>query len=151
MEQLLRQVPWPPHVRSPRRRVRRAWRSRCGRRLPPPLQRRPGGGHLPDPALPRGGPLGGVHGHSLFGWPEIRRLLQTRRRVCLETPLHGRARERPPARDRCGGRGLRRHRMPIGAEVLEDGLTRFALWAPAAETVDLVLEDGTLPMRREED
>ena len=41
--------------------------------------------------------------------------------------------------------------MPFGAEVLEDGLTRFALWAPAAETVDLVLEDGILPMRREED
>lgn len=41
--------------------------------------------------------------------------------------------------------------MPFGAEVLEDGLTRFALWAPAAETVDLVLEDGALPMHGEED
>ena len=41
--------------------------------------------------------------------------------------------------------------MPFGAEVLEDGLTRFALWAPAAETVDLVLEDDALPMHREED
>jgi 1,4-alpha-glucan branching enzyme len=41
--------------------------------------------------------------------------------------------------------------MPFGAEVLEDGRTRFALWAPAAETVDLILEDGALPMHREED
>jgi maltooligosyltrehalose trehalohydrolase len=31
--------------------------------------------------------------------------------------------------------------MPFGAEVLEDGRTRFALWAPAAETIDLVLEN----------
>jgi maltooligosyltrehalose trehalohydrolase len=41
--------------------------------------------------------------------------------------------------------------MPFGAEVLEDGRTRFALWAPAAETVDLILEYGALPMHREED
>jgi maltooligosyltrehalose trehalohydrolase len=41
--------------------------------------------------------------------------------------------------------------MPFGAEVLENGETRFALWAPAAETVDLVLEDGARPMRREHD
>ena len=34
--------------------------------------------------------------------------------------------------------------MPFGAEVLENGETRFALWAPAAETVDVVLEDGSL-------
>jgi 1,4-alpha-glucan branching enzyme len=40
--------------------------------------------------------------------------------------------------------------MPFGAEVLEDGRTRFSLWAPAAETVDLVFEDGTIPMFREE-
>lgn len=45
----------------------------------------------------------------------------------------------------------RRHRMPFGAEVLENGETRFALWAPAAETVDLVLEDDARPMHREED
>jgi maltooligosyltrehalose trehalohydrolase len=41
--------------------------------------------------------------------------------------------------------------MPFGTQVLEDGLTRFALWAPAAETVDLILGDGVLPMHREED
>jgi maltooligosyltrehalose trehalohydrolase len=41
--------------------------------------------------------------------------------------------------------------MPFGAEFLENGETRFALWAPAAETVDLVLEDGVRPMHREED
>jgi hypothetical protein len=34
--------------------------------------------------------------------------------------------------------------MPFGAEVLENGETRFALWASAAETVDVVLEDGSL-------
>jgi maltooligosyltrehalose trehalohydrolase len=41
--------------------------------------------------------------------------------------------------------------MPFGAEVLEKGETRFALWAPAAETVELILEDGALPMHREEE
>ena len=41
--------------------------------------------------------------------------------------------------------------MPFGAKVLEHGETRFALWAPAAETVDLILEDGVLLMHREED
>ena len=40
--------------------------------------------------------------------------------------------------------------MPFGAEVLENGEIRFALWAPAAETVDLVLEDGGRPMHRED-
>ncbi len=40
--------------------------------------------------------------------------------------------------------------MPLGAEALENGETRFTLWAPAAETVDLILEDGARTMRREE-
>ena len=40
--------------------------------------------------------------------------------------------------------------MPFGAGVLEGGGTRFSLWSPAAETVDLVLEDDPLPMSREE-
>lgn len=40
------------------------------------------------------------------------------------------------------------HRMPFGAEVLPDGRTRFSLWAPAAENVDLELEGRTLPMER---
>src|SRR5262249_40876875 len=34
----------------------------------------------------------------------------------------------------------RRHRMPFGAELVEGGV-RFRLWAPAAKTVDLVLQD----------
>ena len=38
--------------------------------------------------------------------------------------------------------------MPLGAEVLEDGKTRFSLWAPAAGTADLVLEDDVIPMSR---
>ncbi len=43
------------------------------------------------------------------------------------------------------------HRMPFGAEVREDGSTRFALWAPGAHTVELWLEDHgrPLPMPRD--
>jgi maltooligosyltrehalose trehalohydrolase len=40
--------------------------------------------------------------------------------------------------------------MPFGAEALEDGKTRFVLWAPAAASVDLVLDDITIPMSRQE-
>jgi maltooligosyltrehalose trehalohydrolase len=40
--------------------------------------------------------------------------------------------------------------MPFGAEALEDGKTRFVLWAPAAASVDLVLDNGTIPMSRQE-
>lgn len=43
---------------------------------------------------------------------------------------------------------IRRHPMPFGAEYLGDGRTRFSLWAPAAEKVDLVLEHGAGPMER---
>jgi hypothetical protein len=41
--------------------------------------------------------------------------------------------------------------MPFGAEVREDGTTRFRLWAPAAEIVELWLEDHAraLPMARD--
>src|SRR4029077_4742354 len=35
----------------------------------------------------------------------------------------------------------RNHLMPFGAEVCEDGRVRFRLWAPAAKTVDMVIED----------
>src|SRR5215211_7024035 len=38
--------------------------------------------------------------------------------------------------------------MPLGAEGLEGGKTRFSLWAPAVGTVDLVLEDEVHPMSR---
>jgi len=40
--------------------------------------------------------------------------------------------------------------MPLGAEGLEGGKTRFSLWAPAVGTVDLVLEDEVHPMSRNE-
>ena len=33
----------------------------------------------------------------------------------------------------------RAHRMPFGAEVREDGTTRFRLWAPGARQVELWL------------
>ena len=33
------------------------------------------------------------------------------------------------------------HRMPFGAEVREDGTTRFRLWAPGARQVELWLEE----------
>ncbi len=36
----------------------------------------------------------------------------------------------------------RRHRMPFGAEVRDDGRVRFRLWAPAAREVDLCLMQG---------
>jgi maltooligosyltrehalose trehalohydrolase len=43
------------------------------------------------------------------------------------------------------------HRMPFGAEVLDDEYTRFQLWAPSARTVELVLQNGpgsSVPMER---
>ncbi len=41
------------------------------------------------------------------------------------------------------------HSMPFGAEVTSEGV-RFALWAPSAEKVHLVLEDTEFPMTAEE-
>ncbi|HVS77030.1 MAG TPA: malto-oligosyltrehalose trehalohydrolase [Steroidobacteraceae bacterium] len=41
----------------------------------------------------------------------------------------------------------RRHAMPFGAQVLADGRVRFRLWAPAARTVELVLEQDVGPPR----
>ncbi|MCI0546602.1 MAG: malto-oligosyltrehalose trehalohydrolase [Candidatus Rokubacteria bacterium] len=45
----------------------------------------------------------------------------------------------------------RRRALPFGAQVDADGTTRFRLWAPAAERVDLWLEDTghALPMARD--
>ncbi len=43
---------------------------------------------------------------------------------------------------------IRRHPLPLGAEYLGDGETRFTLWAPAAGEVDLVLDGESRPMRR---
>ena len=37
----------------------------------------------------------------------------------------------------------RKHTMPFGADVLPDGSVRFRLWAPAAKTASLCLEDET--------
>lgn len=49
----------------------------------------------------------------------------------------------------------RLHRMPFGAERQQDGRYRFRLWAPAAQRVDLCLEDGQkeliVPMQKELD
>ena len=39
------------------------------------------------------------------------------------------------------------HRMPFGAEVLAEGGVRFRLWAPAAKTVDLVINRKPKSMR----
>jgi len=43
------------------------------------------------------------------------------------------------------------HHMPFGAEVREDGTTRFRLWAPAPRSIELVLEGDqrVLPMTRD--
>ena len=51
---------------------------------------------------------------------------------------------------------IRAHAMPFGAEVRVEGGVRFALWAPAAQRVDLCLQDGDraarmLPMARAAD
>ncbi len=43
---------------------------------------------------------------------------------------------------------IRRHENPFGAEYLGNGRTRFALWAPAAEDVEVVLEDRSGRMER---
>jgi len=45
----------------------------------------------------------------------------------------------------------RAHRMPFGAEVREDGSTRFRIWAPAAHAVELWFEAEAraLPMTRD--
>jgi maltooligosyltrehalose trehalohydrolase len=41
-------------------------------------------------------------------------------------------------------------RLPVGAELLDDGRCRFRLWAPSASSVELVLADGrSAPMRRD--
>lgn len=49
----------------------------------------------------------------------------------------------------------RRHRMPFGVERASPAALSFRLWAPAAQNVDLCLENGpetvSLPMRREAD
>ncbi len=41
--------------------------------------------------------------------------------------------------------------MPFGAEVLPAGGARFGLWAPAAQRVDLLFENKTIPMQQEAD
>ena len=47
----------------------------------------------------------------------------------------------------------RRHCMPFGAELLDDGRVRFRLWAPAVRRVELCLEDSggfrRLPLARQ--
>lgn len=48
----------------------------------------------------------------------------------------------------------RRHAMPFGAEIRDDGAVRFRLWAPKARQVEVALEDGEdrlLPMQSLED
>ncbi|MDQ3386042.1 MAG: malto-oligosyltrehalose trehalohydrolase [Actinomycetota bacterium] len=44
----------------------------------------------------------------------------------------------------------RYHKLPFGAEYLGQANTSFILWAPAAQTVDLMLEGGPNPMQRDE-
>jgi malto-oligosyltrehalose trehalohydrolase len=41
--------------------------------------------------------------------------------------------------------------IPFGAEVLASGGARFRLWAPAAQRVDVVLQDDVFPMERREE
>ena len=44
--------------------------------------------------------------------------------------------------------GRFRHRLPFGAE-LEEGGTRFRLWAPTAREVELVVEGRSIPLERD--
>ena len=61
-------------------------------------------------------------------------------------PLRLRHPQRPDGRSnaRSSGRlnGQRRHDMPFGAALGDDGSVRFRLWAPAAARVDLLLRHG---------
>ncbi len=41
----------------------------------------------------------------------------------------------------------RRYEMPFGAQLQADGRVRFRLWAPAAQRIDLLIEDGARPQR----
>lgn len=43
---------------------------------------------------------------------------------------------------------IRRHENPLGAEYLGNGETRFALWAPAAQTAEVVLDGRAEAMER---
>ena len=45
----------------------------------------------------------------------------------------------------------RAHQMPFGAAPLEDGSTRFRLWSPGADRVELWLEEArrAVPMPRD--
>jgi len=47
----------------------------------------------------------------------------------------------------------RRHRLPFGAELLENGSVRFRLWAPAAKQVELCIAggDSSLLLNRQDD
>src|SRR5215210_2901986 len=112
MEQLLRPVPRPPDVRPPRRRARRAGPCAIRRRFPAPLQRQRGGGRLPTPKRARGAALGGPHGYLPLRRAEGRSLPETERRLRLETPFDGRAREPPQPREGRRGRGLRPPHLP---------------------------------------
>jgi maltooligosyltrehalose trehalohydrolase len=44
----------------------------------------------------------------------------------------------------------RKHRMPFGAECLPDGGTRFRLWAPVCERVDVLVNQSLLPMKKDD-
>ena len=43
------------------------------------------------------------------------------------------------------------HAMPFGAEIVPNGGVRFRLWAPAANTVDVVFQNKNFPMRKLDD
>ncbi len=45
----------------------------------------------------------------------------------------------------------RRYETPFGANPINDDRTRFTLWAPNAESVDLILRGETVPMSRDEE
>src|SRR6201982_45340 len=44
-----------------------------------------------------------------------------------------------------------RHRMPFGAEILDDAAVRFRLWAPRAQNLAVEVNSKGLPMRALDD
>ena len=44
-----------------------------------------------------------------------------------------------------------RHRMPFGAEILDDAAVRFRLWAPRAQNLAVEVDSKSLPMRALDD
>ena len=114
--------------------VERPRRADHRRRLPPPLQRRRRGDRLHRPRLrPRARVAGGAR-HQRARPGGGRPPPPARRDAAAGGPVDG----RPPGRERRGAMSGRGWRLPFGANLREEGV-EFRVWAPAHESVDVVL------------